>query len=248
MDMPIFSALKYFRKAATCLLSMLAFVTSFAQNEASISKYMTDSLDVIAGRVEKQIIPTRYMEQTFVNNTDTLKGWEGVNVSLYQYKVKGTEIIAKVYLADADSRKIASWIITTCCILTNELNKADTDKLIHDIKFASGGQFPVLGMVYEDMYGTGPKCYYFKDGVTVYLTNPNPDNVWAINDSNIERTGKFARIISTTREEYMNMFGPANLEGKEWLKVVKEEYKKALSSDRNNLMIAWANGKLHKLN
>ncbi len=246
--MSLLSAFKYFRKPASCLLAMLAFGTSFAQNEESISKYLTDSLEVIAGRVEKQIIPSRYMEQTFVCKTDTLKGWEGIDVSLYNYKVHGADIIAKVYLADADSRKIASWIITTCITLTNELSKTDTDRLIHDIKFASGGQFPVLGMVYEDMYGTGPKCYYFKDGVTVYLTNPNPDNVWAINDQNIERTGKFARIISTTREEYINMFGDANLEGKEWLKVVKDEYKKALSSDRNNLMIAWANGKLNKLN
>jgi len=232
------------KKFTTMLLTFLIFGNAYSQTEATISKYLTDSLEIIAGRVEKQIIPARYMEQTFISKTDTLNGWEGVDVSLYQYKVHGTGIIAKVYLADADSKKIASWIITTCVTLTNKLSKINTDKLIHDIKFASGGQFPVQGMVYEDMYGTGQKCYYFKDGVTVYLTNPDPDNIYAINDANIERTGKYARIISTSREEYIKMFGPTNLEGKEWLKVVKEEYKKALSSDRNNLMIAWANGKL----
>lgn len=206
--------------------------------------YMKDSLDVIASRVQKKIIPTRYMEQTFISKTDTLKGWENVDVSLYQYKVSGTDIIAKVYLADADSRKIASWIISTCVILTNKLSKTNTDRLIKDIANASGGQFPVLGMVYEDMYGTGQTVYYFKDGVTVFLKEKNPDNLWGINDNNIERVGKYGRIISTTREQYILMFGDKDLAGTKWLKVVKEEYKKALNSHINNLILAWANGKL----
>jgi len=210
--------------------------------EAEISKYMTDSLEIIAGRVEKQVIPSRYMEQTFICKTDTLKGWEGIEVSLYNYKVHGTDIIAKVYLADAGSKKIASWIITTCVSLTGKLSKTNSDKLIKDIRFASGGQFPVLGMVYEDMYGTGQKCYLFKDGVTVYLADVNIKELSEINDSTIIRVGKYARIISTTREEYISMFGESDLEGLKWLKVVKDEYKKALFSDRNNLMLAKAKG------
>ncbi|MCK9627172.1 MAG: cellulase [Bacteroidales bacterium] len=210
--------------------------------ETQISRFMTDSLDVIAGRVERQIIPTRYMEQELIGKTDTLKGWEGIEVSLYHYKVHGTDIIARVYLADADSRKIASWIISTCVIVTGKLSKSDSDKLIKDIRFASGGQFPVLGMVYEDMYGTGQKCYLFKDGVTVYLADGNIRELSEINDSTIVRVGKYARIISTTREEYINAFGAADLEGKKWLEVVKNEYKKALLSNRNNLMIAKMSG------
>lgn len=228
----------------TTFLAMFFFITSYSQTEAILSKYMKDSLDIIANRVEKKIIPSRYMEQTFISKTDTLSGWENIDVSLYQYKVSGTDIIAKVYLADADSKKIASWIISTCVILTNKLSKTNTDRLIKDINTASGGQFPVKGMVYEDMDGTGQKVYYFKDGVTVFLQDKSIDNLWVINDSNIIRVGKYARIISTTREQYILMFGDSNLAGMEWLKVVTEEYKKALSSDRNNLIIAWANGKL----
>lgn len=213
-------------------------VADKTDSEELITKYITDSLEVIAGRVEKQIIPTRYMEQVFIGKTDTLEGWEGIEVSLYHYKVQGTDIIAKVYLADADSRKIASWIISTCVIVTGKLSKSDSDRLINDIRFASGGQFPVLGMVYEDMYGTGQKCYLFKDGVTVYLADGNIRELSEISDSTIVRVGKYARIISTTREEYINTFGAADLEGKKWLEVVKNEYKKALLSNRNNLMIA----------
>lgn len=224
-------------------LILLIVTTSFGQISFK-SKYLADSLEVIAARVEKQVIPTRYMEQSFICKTDTLSGWEGIEVSLYSYKVHGTDIIAKVYLADADSRKIASWIITTCVSITGKLSMTNSDKLIRDIRFASGGQFPVLGMVYEDMYGTGQKCYLFKDGVTVYLADANIKELSEINDSTIIRVGKYARIISTTREEYVNMFGGTDLEGKKWLKVVREEYKKALLSDQNSLMIAKAKGLL----
>ena len=232
------------KKIIITVFAVLSFLTTYSQSEAILSKYMKDSLDIIANRVEKKIIPSRYMEQTLISKTDTLKGWENVEVSLYQYKVHGTDILAKVYLADADSKKIASWIISTCVILTDKLSKKNTDRLIKDINTASGGQFPVKGMVYEDMDGTGQKVYYFKDGVTVFLKEKNPDDISVINDSNIERVGKYARIISTTREDYIRRFGDSNLAGMEWLKVVKEEYKKALQSDRNNLIIAWANGKL----
>ncbi len=242
-----YSTGKIAKKTILTLITMFFFLTSYSQSEAILSKYMKDSLDLIANRVEKKIIPSRYMEGTLISKTDTLSGWENVEVSLYKYKVHGTDIVASVYLADADSRKIASWIISTCVILTGELNKTNTDRLIKDINTASGGQFPVKGMVYEDMDGTGQKVYYFKDGVTVFLKEKNPDDISLVNDNNIERVGKYARIISTTREEYIRMFGESNLAGMEWLKVVKEEYKKALSSDRNNLIIAWANGKLISL-
>ncbi len=237
------------KNIVTFVFAILYFGSIYSQTvgsrpkmEADIAKYMTDSLEVIAARIEQQVIPTRYMEQTFICKTDTLNGWKGIEVSLYNYKVHGTDIIAKVYLADADSKKMASWIITTCVSLTGKLSKTNSDKLIKDIRFASGGQFPVLGMVYEDMYGTGQKCYLFKDGVTVYLADVNIKELSEINDSTIIRVGKYARIISTTREEYINMFGEADLEGKNWLKVVRDEYKKALLSDYNNLMIAKAKG------
>ncbi|WP_064198429.1 MULTISPECIES: hypothetical protein [Emticicia] len=219
-------------------------IPTFSQVDLKLSNFLTDSLTIITNRVQKRIIPTRYMEGTLIQKTDTLKGWEGIEVSLYSYKVTGTNIIAKVYLADADSKRIATWVISTCVTITGNLLKANTDKLIKSIRDASGGQFPVLGMVYEDMDGKGQKNYIFKDGVTVFLKNKTSDNLALINDVNIKSVGKYARIISTTREEYIKKFGNSDLSSKNWLKVVRDEYKKALKSDYNNLMIAWGNGRL----
>lgn len=206
--------------------------------------YLLDSLASIQERVEKSIIPTRYMAQKLISVTDTLGGWENVKVSLYEYAVDSGKKIAHVYMANADAEKLATWIITTCYILTKELDKKNTDFLINSIKNASGGQFPVKGIVYENMDGNGYYPYIFKDGVTVFLKEITNDDLSLINNDNIGRTGKYARIISTTREQYNAKFPNKTIAGMDWLNVVREEYISALSTDTNNLMIAWAAGKI----
>lgn len=95
-----------------------------------------DSIDVIQKRVEKLIIPSRYMEKKIISKTDTIKGWEGIEVALYQYSVDNEKKVGKVYMANADSKKLATWIITTCLIVTNKLEKQNTDFLINSIKKA----------------------------------------------------------------------------------------------------------------
>lgn len=234
------------------MILLLAFldvsISSYAQENAALEKYLSDSLHTISERVEKQIIKSRYMEQHLINTTDKLKGWEGVNVSLYKYtvkdKVKGP-LTAEVYMLNPDSKKLAAWIISTCVITTGKLEKKNTDLIIHSINGASGGQFPVLGIVYEDMDGKGFVPYFFKDGVTVLLKKKDSIHINQINDENTKGVGKFARIISTTREQYKQKYGTANLEGANWLTTVKDAYKEAMNSNINTLLVAWANGKLH---
>jgi endoglucanase len=236
-------------KTVMLTLAFLNIVlTSFAQEHEVLDKYLEDSLTVITQRVEKKIIKARYMEQQLVRTTDTLKGWEGVKVSLYRYKVKdkvkGT-LEAEVYMLNPDAKKLAAWVISTCVITTGKLDKKNTDTIIQSVRSASGGQFPVLGIVYEDMDGKGFKPYFFKDGVTVFLKKSDVIDISQINDDNIKGTGKYARIISTTREEYIRKYGAANLEGTLWLAVVQQAYKAAMNANTNTLFIAWANGKLH---
>jgi len=214
------------------------------QNNDLSNKFLNDSLEVIQQRIEKLIIPARYMAGKVISETDTIKGWETIKVTLYEYTVDQGKKTGRVYMANADARKLASWVITTCVTLTNTLEKGNTDFLIKSIRYASGGQFPVKGIVYENMDGKGYFPYLFKDGVTVFLTEATAYDLNLINDNNIVRVGKYARIISTTRGEYNSLFPNVNTADKEWLKVVRDEYKLALKSDKNNLMIAWSKGKL----
>jgi hypothetical protein len=229
----------------TLLLNI--FSVCFSQENKILDKYLMDSLDVISGRVEKEVIGARYMEQKLIRTTDTLKGWEGINISLYEYtvndKTKG-DLTTEVYMLNPDSKKLAAWIISGCVLTTNKLEKKSTDFIIKSVKNASGGQFPVLGIVYEDMDGKGFYPYCFKDGVTVHLKDRSVINISAINSENIKGTGEFARIISTTRKQYKKKYGNIDLKDMNWLVVVKKEYKEAMNSTANNLFIAWANDNL----
>lgn len=224
--------------SSVILICISANTVCLGQTNVLQSKYLTDSLGIIQERVEKSIIPPRYMAQKLISETDTMSGWENIKVSLYQYYVDSGKKIGNVYMANADSKKLATWIITTCFAITKKLDKINTDFLIMSIRNASGGQFPVKGIVYENMDGKGYYPYIFKDGVTVFLQQNTTDDLSLITNSNIRKTGKYARIISTTREEYNAKFPNKNTDGMEWLNVVREEYKSALTSDTNNLMVA----------
>jgi endoglucanase len=228
----------------TILVSVLLNTVCLGQSDDLKNQYLRDSLSVIQKRIAKSIIPSRYMEKKLIANTDTISGWEGITVSLYEYTVDGGKKTGRVYMANADSEKLATWVITTCFSITKGLSKKNTDFLIKSIRGASGGQFPVKGIVYEDMDGKGYFPYVFKNGVTVFLINKTIDNLTLITNTNIRKTGKYARIISTTRQEFNASFPNINTTELEWLNVVKNEYKSALSSDSNNLMIAWAKGKI----
>ena len=62
-------------------------------------------------------------------------------------------------------------------------------------------------------------------------------------------TGKYARIISTTPQQYVAAGGKEPvLDGdavtQHWLDVVRTMYKRAMKSDRNELMEIWAEANL----
>lgn len=228
-------------------LSFLTISCNSQTKDASLQRnYLKDSLSVIQKRIAKRIIPTRYMEGKLISTTDTLKGWKGIKVSLYQYSVDNGKLTARIYMANADAKKLAEWVITTCVNLTDNLSKENTDFLIKSMMTASGGQFAVKGYVYENMDGKGYYPYVFRDGLTVYLTKNTKDktDLSLITYKNIKGTGQYARIISTTRQQYNALFPKTDTKGQNWLKVIRKEYKAALSSNKNNLMIAWAKGKL----
>jgi hypothetical protein len=56
--------------------------------------------------------------------------------------------------------------------------------------------------------------------------------------------GKYARLQSTTREDYRAAGGKEDVEGAAWLNVSRKLYQAAWKSDRNELMIAWAKAHL----
>lgn len=233
------------------------------EEEAIPAMYLRDSLPALIQKT-KLLLDHSYMAQKLLAQTDSLCGWEGYTVSLYEYQTgadvyTGKPKTAKVYLLNPTPEKLAMWIVTTCWEVKHSVDYAYTDKLFRAIRSASGAQFPVLGLVYEDQYKPDfQEPYVFKDGVTVYIQDSVylPRNAIATdeqieyylhltNDDLRVHTGRYARIVSTTREEYKNNgglvdVGDGNNRKQEWLGVVRDLYKRALRSDRNELIIAWA--------
>lgn len=212
----------------------------------------------------RDLLAHAYMAKELLQTTDTLPGWEGFPVKLYAYKTgkdihTGQQKRGLVYLLNPGAQKLATWIATTCLLVKGSLDDQYTTQLLEWIKQQSGAQFPVKGIVYEDQYVKGYyEPYLFKDGVTVYVKDSSrwpadktctPEQLKyylrITNQQLLPQTGQYARIASTTREDYIKASGLVAVGDKTdrrlaWLGVVRELYKKAWNSDRNELLIMWA--------
>jgi hypothetical protein len=255
------------KKIIFSLIITITSISAFAQQKEIPSAYLKDSLP---GLIEKTkgLLDHAYMAQKLLSVTDTLPGWEGFPVTLYEYQTgvdiyTGQPKIGKVYLLNPSPEKLAMWIVTTCWEVKKSLDYKYTDGLFRWIKSQSGAQFPVKGVVYEDQYIKDfQEPYIFKDGVTVYLKDSTlfpkdktctPEQLdfylQLSNDDLKTRTGQYARISSTTREDYKNSGGQEDVGDKDdrklkWLEVVRDLYKKAWRSDENELLIMWAKNHL----
>ena len=230
-------------------------------------KMLRDSLPVMTERCA-ELLKAAYMARTLIREDRDLEGWEGYPVGLYEYHT-GYDSTArcfkkgKVYLLNPSPRKLALWILTACWEVKRSLDYRYTETMRQAVLHQSGGQFPVCGVVYEAMYKPGDYIpYLFKDGVTVWLAdstlrakNDHPDEEQLdfyirLKKSDLKsKTGRYARIISTTPGQYIACGGQEDVgddrnPGLHWLDVVRELYKKAWKSDRNELMIIWARTRL----
>ncbi|MGH2644009.1 MAG: cellulase [Chitinophagaceae bacterium] len=256
-------------KTIIFLLSFLcSFESIYAQDVRLPEAYIKDSFPELVKQCKEVLDKDTYMAQKLLAITDTLPGWEGFPVKLYEYKTAPDLHIhqpktAKVYLLDPSPEKLAMWIATTCWIVKKSVDYAYTNKMLVWIKNQSGAQFPVKGLVYEDQYTpTDFYPYVFKDGVTVYVKDsvqfpkdeictPEQINYYLqLTNSELKpQTGQYARIASTTREDYKNNGGKVDVGNKddrkiEWLNVVRKLYQQAFRSDTNQLLIDWAKSHL----
>lgn len=238
-----------------------------AQQHELPAAYLKDSLPALVQRA-KDLLDRAYMAQTLLGTTDTLPGWEGFPVKLYEYKTSPDLYThqpkkAKVYLLNPSPEKLAMWILTTCWEVKKSLNYKYVNELFLWVRGQSGAQFPVKGLVYEDQYTKDfQEPYVFKDGVTVYIQDSSkfptdktctPEQIefyLRLSNADIKpQTGQYGRIASTRREDYLQNGGTedvGNINDRKikWLDVVRELYKKAWRSDRNELFIAWAKNHL----
>lgn len=169
----------------------------------------------------------------------------------------GSPKAGKVWPLDPFPEKLAMWVANAWKVAKQSVNH--TYKLLKWIDGESSAQFPVKGVVYEDQYTRDfQEPYVFKDGVTVYIkdstmwpkdktcTPEQLDFYLRVTNEDLKpQTGQYARISSTTREDYKASGGTEDAGNKDdrkqkWLEVVRELYKKAWHSDHNELIEMWA--------
>ena len=214
-------------------------------------------------RLAKELVPrlarARYMEAS--PQPITVPGWEGFPTTNYTYTVRdratGTNKTASVIMLNPDAPQLARWIVTACAEAKGSINEAFLHKLADHIIAQSGAQFPIRGVVYEDILPANGinEVYCFVDGVTVKINGvdhrsekqPSPEQMQrALNAvvADVTWVGKYARLQSTTLEEYQKAGGKEAVEGTAWLNVSRKLYQAAWKSARNELMIAWAKAHL----
>lgn len=240
-----------------------------SKTDPVVRKYLRDSLDTFAARCQ-ETLNAAYMVDSLIEEKTDLPGWEGYPVKLYQYYT-GEDIYLKVkkralvYLLNPSAEKLATWIVNAVFDATGAVSSDDLEKVRKFIMWQSGAQFPVRGVVFEDMYTAGYyEPYVFKDGVTVYIADstyldaakhPTDEMLEyylnVTNDQLKENTGRYARICSTTREMYYKAGGTAEVgysddgfRSQAWLDEVARLYKEAWNSDKNFLIYAWAKSNL----
>lgn len=213
----------------------------------------------LAERLAPRLARARYMEKD--PQPVIVPGWEGFPTVKCTYSVRdhstGAVKTASVILLNPDARRLARWIVTACSEAKGSTDEALTRKLADHILSQSGAQFPIRGIVYEDILPANGlyEVYCFMDGVTVKIngvdhraeTQPSPEQIQkalSAVEADVMWVGKYARIQSTTREQYRKGGGKEDVEGTAWLNVNRRLYQEAWKSDRNELMIAWAKARL----
>jgi hypothetical protein len=197
------------------------------------------------------------MEQRKLGERRDYPGWEGFTLTHWRYQTapkKGYPArTAEVLMLNPGNEQLARWVVNACIEAKGSPDARYTEKLCERIRDQSGGQFPVAGIVYEDM--AGPFTIWgFRDGVTVGFQGTINDEPKQVTPEQIraslERgtplryTGSFARLQGTTRDEYKHAGGSTNVEGAAFLDLNRRLYQAALGHDRNELMIAWAKANL----
>ena len=238
--------------------------------DKAVKQYVKDSLQTLVQRCEV-VLKAAYMAEEYVTTHYDVPGWEGYPVKEYTYYTgkdikTGKPKKGRVYLLMPTAEQLAYWTISACWKTVHSLDYQYTSTLLRFIRWQSGAQFAVRGVVYEAMYTAGYyEPYVFKDGITVYVADPKMkagdeqmaecteeqlDFYLHLTDADLKPyTGSFARICSTTREMYYSWGGTTDVgvstfrEGRSlnYLPVIRDLYKKALKSKDNELIDAWCN-------
>jgi len=211
----------------------------------------------LADEFRDRLARSRYMESKDARDV-VIPGWEGFPTRRYTYTVldrDGTAKKADVVMLNPSADRIAEWIVSALAEVRGEYTIEDGRKLFTHVIGQSGGQFPVAGVVYEDIIPADGvnEIYCFRDGVTVEIegvphrgTAPmTPQQIEASIGGKVKRVFTYARIASTSPRMWIDaghakdVLGEDGKPATKWLDEVRKAYQSAWDLPRNDLIVAY---------
>lgn len=207
-----------------------------------------------ARTIQGPLKAAQYMEADCTSIS--LAGWENLSTLKCRYLVTdkgGTKKPGLVIMANPSPERLAAWILNACETIKPTTNRRVCGRgvFVH-ILDQSGGQFPIAGVVYEDIIPQNGvfEAYGFHNGVTTRLRGLKHRRTEPLSDAELETIlsaeplntitlAAPARIIGITRGVYKKAHSLIDIDGLKWNDVVAGEHKRALSSDRNFLIETW---------
>ncbi len=236
---------------------VLTTTTAGAAQPTSLPAKDRAAAKQLADEFRDRLARSRYMESKDARDV-VVPGWEGFPTRRYTYTVKdrdGTAKKADVVMLDASADRIAEWIVAALVEVRGDYSIDDGRKLFAHIIGQSGGQFPVAGVVYEDIIPADGvnEIYCFRDGVTVEIegvphrgTAPmTPQQVETSVNGKVKRVFTYARVASTSPKMWIDaahakdVVGDDGKPNERWLDEVRKAYQAAWDLPRNELIVAW---------
>lgn len=114
--------------------------------------------------IATQLKNSHYMEKNCVSDF-SFADYGDLPVQRCSYTLNGQK--AQVAMLNPGPRRLTAWLIEACSALSSNLQNC-VQKSYNQILNQSGAQFPISGIVIEDMDGNGAgNAYAFREGVTV---------------------------------------------------------------------------------
>lgn len=243
---------RHFGSVAACALGLA--LATVATVPAARAQPALDAAS-FAATIQDRLARARYMEGTC--EPVTLADWADLETRRCTYEVTdrqtGVRKQGLVVMLNPSALQLSRWILGACArVRPAEPARDCARRVFSRVISQSGGQFPIAGVVYEDILPEDGvmEAYGFRHGVTVILEGLNhrataplsgqqlADSLQARAKATASQAGP-ARIVGTTRAQYLKAFPGAQVAGLSWLAVVAEEHKAAMRSDQHRLIDAW---------
>jgi hypothetical protein len=237
------------------LLQTFVALISLMEASGAQAQPPTDLLRDEVLQWARKNLAKRYLAQKCEPLTN-FKHWESFTLQDCSYELKNTDGTqefrkGRVLLILPEPERIASWVVNACRDAKGQPTQECVRATACQIKLQSGAQFPVAGVVLEDVNlrtKTEPvhkqgryESYVFRDGVTVVIDGIPHATEEQLTEEQIgltltpdlstkllrtASTAAPARIQGTSRADYLNSGGT--------------------HSDHNELMTAWVKQKSDK--